>query len=162
MKLPRLFGNRVTWPIWIFVIVLLAAFASRCRAAESELWLEVGATVVRHEAPVLGFALNWPDAGPTDTDYMLSLHLIGERDGMRPQSALGLMLIDGFGRFDIGLGLCLLHHVDRRNGSRANFMLSIAYRFGDGRTTVRERHCSNAGQTEGNKGLDMALYGRRL
>lgn len=155
-----LFRNRVIWPIVLFVGLLILAFASRCRA-ESELWVEAGSTIVRNEAPVLGFAINWPDAGPTDTDYMLSIHLIGESEGMKNQSALGLMVVDGFGKFDIGFGVCLLHHTDRRNGSRANFMLSIAYRFG-GKTSIRERHCSNAGQTDVNKGLDMMLVGRQL
>jgi len=155
-----LFRNRTVWPIVLFVALLILAFASRCRA-ESELWLEAGSTIVRNEAPVLGFSINWPDAGPTDTDFNLSLHLIGESEGMANQAALGLMVVDGFGRFDIGFGICLLHHEDQRNGSTANFMLSVAYRFG-GKSTVRARHCSNAGMTETNKGLDMMLVGYRL
>lgn len=156
-----LFRNRVIWPILIFVALLILAFATRCRA-ESELWLEAGSTIVRNEAPVLGFAIDWPNAGPTDTGYSLSLHLIGESgDDIPNQSALGIMIVDGFGRFDIGFGACLLHHIDGRNGSKANFMLSIGYRFGD-KTAARVRHCSNAGQTDVNKGLDMALLRRRL
>jgi len=157
----KLFRNRTVWPIFLFVGVLIFAFASRCRA-ESELWLEAGASVVRNEAPILGFAINWPDAGPTDTDFNLGLHLIGASEGMANQSALSLMIVDGFGRFDIGLGVCLLHHTDSRNGSRANFALSVAYRFGGKKNSVRARHCSNAGQTDVNRGLDMALVGRRL
>lgn len=72
------------------------------------------------------------------------------RSSARRQKVLGAWVIDR------------QRHVDRRNGSRANFMLTVAYRFGSGRSAVRERHCSNAGQTSDNKGLDMALYGRRL
>lgn len=156
----RLFRNRTVWPIILFVALLILAFATRCRA-EPELWLEAGSTVIRNEAPVLGFAIDWPTAGPTDTGYSLSLHLIGESDDTPNQSALGAMIVDGFGRYDIGFGVCLLHHTDRRNDSIANFMLSVGYRFG-GKTAVRERHCSNAGQTEINKGLDMAVLRRRL
>lgn len=156
----RLFRNRTVWPILIFVGLLILAFATRCRA-ESELWLEAGSTIVRNEAPVLGFAIEWPNAGPTDTDFSLSLHLIGESDNTPNQSALGAMVVDGFGRFDIGFGVCLLHHTDRRNGSLANFMLSVGYRFGD-KTGARVRHCSNAGQTDVNRGLDMALLRRRF
>jgi hypothetical protein len=156
----RLFRNKVIWPILLFVALLILAFATRCRA-ESELWLEAGSSLVRNEAPVLGFAIDWPDAGPADTGYSLSLHLIGESDYTPNQSALGAMIVDGFGRFDIGFGVCLLHHIDGRNGSRANFLLSIGYRFGD-KTAVRARHCSNAGQTDVNKGLDMVFIGRRL
>lgn len=155
----RLFRNKTVWPILLFVVLLIAALATAKRAhAESELWLEAGSTIVRNEAPVLGFAINWPDAGPTDTDYNLGLHLIGESGELANQSALSLMIVDGFGRFDIGFGVCLLHHRDARNGSRANFSLSIGYRFG-GKTAARARHCSNAGQTDVNRGLDMALAG---
>lgn len=157
----RLFRNRTVWPIFLFVALLLGAFATKCRA-EPELWVEAGASVVRYEAPVLGFSLNFSGAGPTDTDYNIGLHLIGESGELKNQSALSFMIVDGFGRFDIGLGLCLLHHEDARNGSRANFALTIAYRFGDGKHAVRERHCSNAGQTDVNKGLDLLLVGRRL
>jgi hypothetical protein len=161
VKIPKLFLNGTVWPIVVFVVILLLAFASRCRAEGSELWLEAGSSIARNEAPVLGFAINWPDAGPTDTDFNVGLHLIGASEGMRNQSALSFMLVDGFGRFDIGFGVCLLHHEDSRNGSRANFALSIAYRFG-GKTSVRERHCSNAGQTDVNKGLDLFVVGRQL
>lgn len=160
MKMPKLFLNKTVWPIVLFVALLTLAFATRCRA-ESELWVEAGASVVRNEAPVLGFAINWPDAGPADTSFNIGLHLIGASEGMRNQSALSFMVVDGFGRFDIGFGVCLLHHEDERNGSRANFALSIAYRFG-GKTSVRARHCSNAGQTEVNKGMDLLMVGRRL
>ena len=155
-----LFRNRTVWPILVFVALLILAFATRCRA-ESELWLEAGSSIVRNEAPVLGFAIDWPTAGPADTGYSLSLHLIGESDGIPNQSALGAMVVDGFGQFEIGFGICLLHHADIRNGSRANFTLSVGYRFG-GKTSVRARHCSNAGQTDVNKGLDMAVIRRRL
>ena len=158
----RLFRNRVVMPIVAFVALLVVAFATECRAADnSELWLEVGTTIVRNESPVVGFAVAWPDAGPKDTDFGLSLHLVGESEGVSNQSALGLTITDGFGDFDIGFGLCLLHHEDVRNGSRANFMLTIAYNFGK-RLQVRERHCSNAGQTDTNKGLDLAVAGWRF
>lgn len=165
MNMRGLFQNRVIWPILVFVVLLLLAFATRCRADDtSELWLEAGSSIVRNEAPVLGFAIKWPEAGPTDTDFMLGLHLIGASEGVGNQSALTLMMVDGFGKVDIGFGLCLLHHTDLRNGSEANFALTIGYRFGGkgGRASLRELHCSNAGQTDVNKGLDLAIAGWRL
>jgi hypothetical protein len=158
--IERLFRNpkKARIGICVFVVLLLLAFASQCRA--SELWFEAGTTISRGEAPVIGFALEFPKAGPKDLDYMVGLHLIGEADGEANNAALSLQLVDGFGKFDIGFGICLLHHADAFNGSRANFALSVAYRFG--RHAVRERHCSNAGMTEVNKGRDLLLFGRRL
>lgn len=144
--------------ICIFLALLIAAFATKCRA--SELWLEAGGAFTRYHAPAIGFAIDFPKAGPSDTDYLVGLHLIGSADGIGNQSALTLGIVDGFGKLDVMFGLCVLHHKDARNGSIANFFLGVGYRFG--RYKTRAAHCSNAGQTETNLGLDLALAGRRF
>ena len=165
MKNPfrQLFLNnpKTVIAIVVFVVVLFSAFATRCHAEDrpSELWLDVGSSVIRNASPVIGFTLDYPN-GPVDTSYEIGLHVIGASDGVKNQGALTFMLIDGFGNFDIGMGVCLLHHTDRRNGSTANFALTVGYRFGGtGRQRVRHGHCSNAGMTDTNLGLDMLTYG---
>lgn len=146
----------------VAAIVIFLALGFCTDARSSELWVEAGATVTRAQAPVLGFVIEWPGAGPTDTDYQVGLHLIGSADGMRNQSALSFLLVDGIGRFDVGLGVCLLHHIDEISGSRGNFGLHLAYRFRGNRYAARARHCSNSGQTSPNKGRDLAVIGRRF
>lgn len=157
----RLFLNPGSAKLGIFgfVLLLVFAFASKCHAGESELYLEAGSTIVRAKAPVLGMALRFPEAGPADIDYLVSLHLLGAADGMRNNGALSFMLVDGFGRFDIGFGVCLLHHTDAIQGSVVNFALSVGYRFGGRGGAVRERHCSTGGMSEVNKGRDFVTYG---
>lgn len=157
----RLFLNprKAKIGIAIFVACAVAAWSTTCRGAE--LWGEVGMSIVDAEAPVVGFAIEWPKAGPIDLDYMVGLHLLGAAEGMRNQSALTLGIVDGFGRFDIGLGLCFLHHTDELSGSRENFWLYVSWNFSD-RSAKRVRHCSNAGQSPDNTGRNFATYAHRF
>jgi len=149
----------VVYGISVFVLAAIAAFGSRCRA-EPIFQVEAGAAIIRGQAEVLGLTVLWPEAGPKDADFSLGLELIGSsRYGAREQPnqvGLQVQMVDGFGRFDIGLGIVFLQNTDAYNGSRANFSLLAGYRFTD-RLSLIVRHWSNAGTTDHNLGRDRLL-----
>lgn len=165
----RLFLNKTVWMIVVFVGLLLGAFATSCRAEDlddrktfersrSELHIEPGMAFIRGETPALMLRLEWPNAGPGDTGYECTLGIIGSADKSPNQGVWSCLLVDGYGRLDIGLGVAMLHHTDTFNGSRANYALMLRYRFTD-RVSLTWRHYSNAGMTDVNKGRDLLLVG---
>lgn len=155
----RLFLNKTVWTIVVFVGLLLGAFATRCRA--SELHVEPGTAFIRGETPALVLRLDWPHAGPGDAGYECALGLIGATREATNQGALSCLLVDGYGRLDVGIGVALLHHPDAYNGSRANYALMLRYRITE-RLSLTWRHYSNAGMTDVNKGRDLLLIGFKV
>ena len=161
-----LFNNpkRVTYLIAAFVLVFIAALATRCHAAEGD-WLtfSAGHALTRAEATVADLAYAHP-RWVGDAGYELGLTLIGSSafrnrpfDG---NIAVHAQIMDGFGPVDIGIGAAYLQHTDVINGSNLNFFLSLGVHYK--RLQVRYNHISNAGTTAPNIGRDMLLVGWRF
>lgn len=145
--------------ILVFVLVLLGAFATQCRA-ESVMQFEGGSTVVRGYTPVIGLTIIWPEAGPLDADFQCGIQLVGTstfRDkDQSNQAAVQCLVVDGYKKLDLGIGVVALQNTDDYNGSHANFSLMAGYRFTD-KFGIRYRHWSNAGSVDPNLGRDMVL-----
>lgn len=152
----------IRYVLLAFVAVLIAAFATQCRA--EGLSLEVGSTIVRGETPSLGFVKSWRNRGVGDYAYECGFGIVGSSTFKgAPQSNQGVaecLLVDGFGRIDIGAGLAAQSSSDDYN-TRVNFSLLLRWRITD-RWSVAYRHRSNAGSGSPNKGRDMILVGVRL
>lgn len=150
--------------ILIFILLLLGAFATQCRA-ESVLQFEGGSTVGRGYAPAVGVSVVWPDAGPLDADFQCGIQLVGTstfRDNDQPnQAAVQCLVVDGYKRLDLGIGVVALQNTDDYNGSHVNFSLLAGYRFTD-KFGVIYRHWSNAGTVKPNIGRDMLLLTYRF
>lgn len=147
----------VRWALTAFVIVFLLAAATKARAADYV--FEGGVQYLRGPAAVLVTSVSV--SGPGDAVIESGLFLVG-----RTPDHLGVMggqaqLVDGFGRFDIGLGLAYMNRDHEQLGSRLNFSLMLRYWFHDD-WYVSIRHWSNAGTTEENTGLDVVTVGYRF
>lgn len=161
INLPFNQGNRKTqMGVLAVLILLLAAFCTNARA-ESYASFGVGSTLVRGEAPMIDLTITYPEAGPKDADYAIGVSFIGgsEFNGTQPnQFAWRAEVLDGLGKFDVGLGIAYLQNVDTFNGSNTNFTLSLHYRFQHWKVSVR--HYSNGGTIKPNKGRDMLYFSR--
>lgn len=154
--------DKVKAIIAVFAIVLMISTATRCHGSEVE-W-GAGMTVARQQSAVIKFDIVWPKAGPIDADYRCGLVLIGasiDTGEDRNNAAVQCQVVDGFGKFDIGLGLVALQHTDALNGSTVNFSLSLGYRFGD-HFAITYGHWSNAGTVKPNTGRDMVFFSWRF
>lgn len=145
-----------------FVAVLILAFATQCRG--EGLSLEAGGTIVRGHTPAIGFVKSWRNRGVGDYSYECGFGIVGSSTyNGRPQRNQGVaecLLVDGFGRFDIGAGLAAQSSSDAYN-TRANFSLLLRWRITD-RFSVAYRHRSNADTGDVNLGRDVLLVGWRL
>ena len=149
----------VIYLIAAFLLLLLAAFATRCRSAEMA--FEAGRAILHGEAPSIAFSLSFANEGRQDFNYECGLVLNGSYDRGPNNFGAQCLAVDGFRRFDLGLGLVYLQNVDVLNGSHLNFSLLARYRFTD-RWSLTYRHWSNAGSTQINVGRDMLLISMRL
>lgn len=141
----------------VFVLMFLAGVATQCRA--SDFTFEGGVQYLR--GPAAAVVANVVVDGPKDASIEAGLFLVG-----RTPDHLGVMggqalLVDGFGRFDLGLGLAYMNRDHEQLGTRLNFALMIRYRIND-RWYVAVRHWSNAGTTDENTGLDVITAGYRF
>lgn len=159
LNLPFNQGNRKTQlGVLAVLILLLTAFCTTARA-EPYASFGVGSTIVRGEAPMVDLTITYPEAGPKDADYAIGVSFIGgsEFNGTQPnQFAWRAEVLDGFGRFDVGLGVAYLQNIDTYNGSKTNFTLSLGYRAEKWKVTLR--HYSNGGTVKPNKGRDMLYF----
>ena len=163
-----LFNNPkpVQWAIAVFVLILVASFAAKCRADELR-YVQVsgGSTVVRGPAPVLDLTLVVPAPVAKGASFEGGVTIIGSSTfrGVAADNDFALFgrLVDGFGRFDIGLGAAYL-----KNGApyitHLNFNLYMGYRFRALPVTLAYQHFSDAGTKMPNWGRDMVLLGWRF
>lgn len=156
----RLFQNPSYVQVYlgIFILILLGSFATKCRA-ESVMQFEMGTTVSRGMTPALGLSVVWLDAAPGDADFQCGIELVGtseNRVSNPNQAAFQCLVVDGYHRFDIGIGVVVLQNIDEYNGSHANFSLLFGYRFTED-IGLYYRHWSNAGTIKPNTGRDMLL-----
>ncbi len=162
--LPWNRGNAKTQVgVAIVVVLLLIALATpRCaKAEESYSQFGVGSTYIRGQAPVIDLAYVYPDAGPKDANLEVGATFIGASTfkGQFQQNnfALRAALVDGLGRFRVGLGVAYLQNVDTYNGSHLNFNLILGYDVKTLPITIRVHHFSNGGTQPPNKGRDMLI-----
>ena len=145
-----------------FVALLVLALATQCRA--EGISLEGGSTIVRGHAPSIGLVKSWRNRGVGDYSYECGFGIVGSStyDGapQRNQGVAECLLVDGFGRFDIGAGLAAQSRSDAYN-TRVNFSLLLRWRVTD-RLSLAYRHRSNAGTASPNLGRDLLLLGIRL
>lgn len=155
-------ARAVRYVLVAFVIVLTLAYATQCRG--EGLQLEVGSTIVRGETPSIGFVKAWRNRGVGDYQYECGFGLVGSstfRDQpQRNQGVAECLLVDGFGRFDIGAGLAAQSSSDDYN-TRVNFSLLLRWRLTE-RLSLAYRHRSNSGTASPNLGRDVLLVGWRL
>lgn len=127
--------------------------------------LSGGSAVVRGYAPVLDLTFTEPAPQLHGAYWQESLTVIGSSTFNGQQApnnfvARGLF-VDGFGKFDIGLGLSWMQNPAPFNGSAVNFNLQLAYRLPLG-ATLTYTHLSNAGTKLPNYGRDIVLVGWRF
>lgn len=165
MKLPFNPRNPKTQiMVGIVLALFLAGAATTCRG-EPLLQFGIGSTIIRGQAPVIDLAVVYPQAGPADSDYVAGLTLIGESDYRGPQRnqiAWRAGIVEGFGRFDVGIGAAILQNEDAFNSCRMQFVLSLGYRFLRWPVTAGVQHFSNAGTCFPNVGRDMATISWRF
>lgn len=167
MKLRLPFNPRSPKTQALVALVLalfLAGAATTCRGAEPVMQFGIGSTIMRGTAPVLDLAVVYPQAGPGDADYLVGVTLVGEStyDGrpQRNQIFWRAQIIEGFGKFDVGIGVAVKQNDDGYNSGPLQFALSVGYRFG--RVAAQELHFSNSGTRSPNAGRDLAIAAWRF
>jgi Lipid A 3-O-deacylase (PagL) len=157
----------------LVALLVLGFIIPNCsRAAETELptfapyvQLSGGTTIVRGPAPVLDLTFTEPATQLRGAYWQESLTVIGSstyKNVDAPNNfALRGLFVDGFGRFDVGLGLSWMQNPYPYNGSNVNFALQLGWRFNDCITTTYG-HMSNAGTKLPNLGRDLIFIGCRF
>jgi hypothetical protein len=141
-----------------------AAHAADTGAAYTQ--LGGGAAIIRGSTIVADLTFTEPASVLRNAYWQESLTVIGTSQ-FRSQNvpnnfvARGLF-VDGFGNFDVGLGLSWMQNPAPYNGSPINFNLQLAYRFRRLPITLTYTHMSNAGSQEPNLGRDIVLLGWRF
>lgn len=160
----RLFRNpRPTVYLIIgFVVLLLLLFSITSRA--SELQVEGGAAVLRGYTPTLGLSIQWPGAGPANTDYEVGFNLVG--DGTYNGVEFGNqvtwygMLWDGYRGIELGLGAAYTN-VENPFACQFTFALGARWRIAE-RVAAQWRHYSTAGSCQPNTGRDLLTLSWRF
>jgi hypothetical protein len=168
-----LFNNKTKWVIYLFVATFIAALAwHSSRAAESSLTdfskksltVSAGSTVIRGPAPVIDMDWRWKATQSEDANWEAGITMYGSstyNGKEQPNNFFPYVrYVDGFGKMDIGLGLCYLQNTDLYNGSKMNFSLMLGYRVK--KWVVKYQHTSNAGSVPPNLGRDFVLLGREM
>ena len=159
----------------IAVLIFIGLFAlglalSKCHAAEPNdapyAQLSAGSTIVRGVAPVLDFTLTEPAPQLNKAYFQESITLVGSST-FKGQAAPNNyffrgLFVDGFGHFDIGLGVCWIDNPQPYNGQHLNMNLQLAYRFTVLPITATYSHCSDAGTQLPNYGRDILMIGARF
>ena len=158
-------GNRKTQiGVALLVLAFVIALASFARA-DSYVQFGAGSTILRGESSALDLAIVNPN-GPGDSSLLFGATLIGESTlyglDMPPQIAWRAQIIEGFGRFDVGLGVAWIRNTDIYNCAGPSFALSLGYRFKSLPITASALHFSNAGSCRPNKGRDMVTVAWRF
>lgn len=149
-------------------LLILGMIIPKCHAAPLDApYAQVsgGAAVIRGTAPVIDLTFTEPATVLRGAYWQESLTVIGTstfrgQDVPNNFAARGLF-VDGFGDFDVGLGLSWMQNPGPYNGSNINFNLQLAYRLPFG-ATLTYTHMSNAGSKEPNLGRDIVLVGWRF
>jgi hypothetical protein len=159
--------------VTLIVLAVIALFSlglllPKCHAAALDapyVQLSGGEAVVRGQAPVLDLTFTEPAPQLRKAYWQESLTIIGTSTFQGRPVPNNFMLrglfVDGFGNFDVGLGVAWVDNYLPYNGQHVNFALQLAYRFALG-PTLTYAHVSDAGTTANNLGRDMVLLGWRF
>lgn len=155
--------------ILIFIVVYVAGLIwNKAHSAPLDapyVQFGVGTTFVRGPAPVLDLTFTEPASQLKGAYWQESLTIIGTStfngQSVPNNFAARGLFVDGFGRFDVGLGLSWMQNPAPYNGSPVNFNLQLAYRLGFG-ATLTYTHLSNAGSRLPNLGRDILILGWRF
>lgn len=145
--------------IAVFLALILAAFATTCRSAE--LNFESGASVMHGHPVTIGLSVDFAhqyDVGVDAQDFNFQCGVLLKASARGNPNNIGVqcLVVDGFGRFDLGIGPAYLQNTDSLNGSHLNFSLLARYRFTN-QISLVYRHWSNAGTKMPNVGSDMTF-----
>lgn len=169
----KLFNLNLKTTIAVLALIALLALGliiPQCHAAESPLdapyvQLSGGAAIIRGYTPVLDLTFTEPATVLRGAYWQESLTVIGEStyngNPVPNNFAARALFVDGFGAFDVGLGLAWIQNPAPYNGSPVNFNLQLAYRLALG-ATLTYTHMSNAGSRLPNLGRDIVLIGWRF
>ncbi len=170
MKLFNLNWKVLVGVLGLVALLVLGFIIPQCHAAESPLdapYVQIsgGYTVVRGPTPVLDLTFTEPASVLRNAYWQESLTVIGTSTFEGQNAPNNFMLrglfVDGFGHFDVGLGVAWIQNPAPYNGSPMDFALQLAYRFSFG-TTLTYAHVSNAGSRLPNLGRDMIFAGWRF
>lgn len=173
MKLFNLEPKTLIAVLGLVALLALGFFIPQCHAAnllESPtdapyVQLSGGAAVIRGSSPVLDLTYTEPAAQLRNAYWQESLTVIGTskfRGQDVPNNfAIRGLFVDGFGRFDVGLGVAWMQNPAPYNGSPINFNLQLGYRLLCG-ASLTYTHLSNAGSRAPNLGRDIVLIGWRF
>ena len=161
---------RVTLVVLAVVALLaLGLCIPRCHAATLDapyVQLSGGEAVVRGQTPVLDLTFTEPAPQLRKAYWQESLTIIGTStfngQPVANNFAVRGLFVDGFGRFDMGLGLSWMQNYLPYNGGPINFNLQLSYRFVVLPVTVTYSHMSDAGSRLPNLGRDLVLIGWRF
>jgi hypothetical protein len=160
----------------ILIVVFLTLFVlglalNKCHAAEGPtdapyVQFSGGSAIVRGEAPVIDVTYTYPAPQLHGAFWQGSMDIVGSstynNQNVSNNMILRGLFADGFGRFDVGLGVGWMLNPSPYNGSNVNFNLQLDYRFIDLPITLTYTHLSDAGITSHNLGRDIVLIGYRF
>lgn len=128
--------------------------------------LSGGKTWIRGPAPVLDLTFTQPASVLRNAYWQESLTVIGSstwhNESVPNNFIVRALFVDGFGRFDVGLGISWMQVYLPYNGSSVNFALQLDYRFKRLPVTLTVAHESNAGTRLPNLGRDEIMLGWRF
>lgn len=161
--------------IVIGVAIFIAGLAlAKCHAAElvkgpldaPYIEFDAGETIIRGPTQLIGLSVTFPSHVLLNSFWQGQLLLIGSSKFDNQNAPNNLVLagqfLDGFGRFDIGLGVAYMANYLPYNGQNLNFSPVLQYRFKNIPLTLRYEHFSDAGMTKTNIGRDMLMFGWRF
>jgi Lipid A 3-O-deacylase (PagL) len=171
--MPKLFNLnwKVIVPVAILILLLLAGMIwPKAHGAEVTdppyVQFGVGAAIVRGPTEVIDLTFTEPASVLRNAYWQQSLTVIGTSvyngQNVPNNFAARALFVDGFGRFDVGLGLSWMQNPGPYNGGNVNFNLQLAYRFIVLPVTVTYTHMSDAGSKLPNLGRDIVLLGWRF
>lgn len=162
-------------PVLIAVLGVVALLGlglaiPQCHAAEPfdppYVQISGGETFIRGAAPVLDLTFTEPATVLRNAFWQESLTVIGTSNyGNQEVSnnfALRGLFVDGFGQFDIGLGVAWIDKYLPYNGQHVNFALQLDYRLKTYPITLTYAHMSDAGTQLPNLGRDIWMIGWRF
>lgn len=171
-----LFRNQkpIVKAIFVFLGLFVAGLAlNKCHGKDlgpvdaPYVQFDTGAAVIRGPAPVIGVTFAEPASVLPNAFWQESLTIIGTskfRGQDYPNNAiLRGLFVDGFGRFDVGLGVSwMVNPAPYNNPTGFNFNLQLDYRFKTLPLTLTYSHFSIAGMREPNLGRDLVMLGWRF
>lgn len=169
MRLFNLSWGTLTAVLILVLLLAIGLAIPQCHAAPLDapyVQLSGGAALIRGPTPSMDLTFTEPASVLRNAYWQESLTVIGTssfRGASVPNNfVVRGLFVDGFGRFDVGLGLAWMQNPAPYNGSPVNFNLQFAYRFIELPLTLTYTHLSNAGSQTPNLGRDIVLLGWRF